>query len=70
MGTYAAHASGACAFAAATVGGCVIVAGGVVYGEPGLRSVEVYEEATGVWRRLPRACDLPHGLCFMGSALL
>jgi len=59
-----------CGFAAAAVGGCVIVAGGVAPGEPKPRSVEVYEEAAGVWRRLPRACDLPHELCFMGSALL
>ena len=58
-------------FAAAAVGGCVIVAGGRgALGAPGLRSVEVYEEAAGVWRRLPTACDLPHGLSSMGSALL
>ena len=51
-------------FAAAAVGGCVLVAGGT----QGLRSVEVYEEAAGVWRR-PK-CDLPRALCWMGSALL
>ena len=59
-------------FAAAAVGGCVIVAGGrgVAHQEPKLRSVEVYEEAAGAWRRLPRACDLTQGLYMMGSALI
>ena len=52
-------------FACASIGGCVIVAGGV-------RSVtcEVYEEALGRWRRLP--CNLPHDgqLFAMGCALM
>ena len=60
-----------CGFAAAAVGGCVIVAGGRgVLGQPALRSVEVYDEVAGLWRRLQRASDLPRKLCFMGSALL
>ena len=50
-------------FVRAAVGGCVIVAGG-----HGLSSAEVYEEATGVWRRLP--CDLPRAMSRMSSALL
>ena len=37
-----------------SVGGCIIVAGG--YGNE--NSMEVYEEALGVWRRLP--CTLPY----------
>ena len=56
-----------CGFACAAVGGCVIVAGGE--GVVG-RSVEVYDEATGVWRTLPTACQLPRGLMWMGSALM
>ena len=56
------------AYACAAVGGCVIVASGDGIGGASLSSVEVYEEATGVWRRLP--CDLPRALAGMGSALL
>ena len=55
------------AFACAALGGCVIVAGGRD-ADKALSSVEVYEEATGVWRMLP--CDLPQALAEMGSALL
>jgi hypothetical protein len=46
--------------ACAAVGGCVIVAS--------KKTAEVYEEALGRWRRLP--CSLPHGICWMGSALM
>ena len=54
-------------FACAAMGGCVIVAGG--RGDnTGLSSTEVYEEAAGLWRRLP--CDLPHALSNMGSVQL
>jgi hypothetical protein len=60
-----------CGCAAAAVGGCVIVTGGAaVQGGASLRSVEVYEEAAGVWRRLRPACNLPRELCWMGTALL
>jgi hypothetical protein len=52
-------------FTCATVGGCVIVAGGY-----GSTSVEVYEDALGRWRRLP--CDLPFDeeLGLMCSAMI
>jgi hypothetical protein len=52
-------------FACSAVGRCVIVAGGDVRG-----TAEVYEEALGLWRRLP--CSLPDhaGICWMGSALM
>jgi hypothetical protein len=50
-------------FACAAVVGCVIIAGGDAGG-----TVEVYEEALGRWRRLP--CSLPHGIRWMGSALM
>jgi hypothetical protein len=52
-------------FACAAIGGCVIVAGGDVS-----TTAEVYEEALGKWRRLPR--NLPHEtkLWWMGSALM
>ena len=56
------------AFACAAVGGGVVVAGGRHSGNTKLSSVEVYEEATGVWRRLP--CDLPRAMADMGSAPL
>jgi len=56
------------AFACAAVGGCVIVAGGHDNNYTGLSSAEVYEEATGVWRRLP--CNLPRAVCYMASAVL
>ena len=56
-------------FACEALGGCVVVAGGHGQTNPALlSSAEVYEEATGVWRRLP--CDLPRALLGMGSALL
>ena len=55
------------AFACAAVGGCVIVAGGSS-DDLDPSSAEVYEEATGVWRRLP--CNLPRATGYMGSALL
>jgi hypothetical protein len=51
-------------FACASIGGCVIVAGGL-----GSITAEVYEEALGRWRRLP--CDIPcdaDQLYGMGSA--
>jgi len=32
--------------------------------------VEVYEEAAGVWRKLPKACDMPRDMCQRGSALM
>ena len=57
------------AFACASIGGCVIVAGG----DRSL-TAEVYEEALGRWRRLP--CNLPHlddamhSLFASGSALM
>ena len=57
------------AFACASIGGCVIVAGG----DRSL-TVEVYEEALGRWRRLP--CNLPRlnnamrSLFAPGSALM
>ena len=54
-------------FACAAVGGCVIVVGGHGQTGPALSSAEVYEEATGVWRRLP--CVMPRALANMGSAL-
>ena len=52
-------------FACAAIGQCVIVAGGLHS-----RTVEVYEEALGLWRRLP--CSIPHEkkLYHMGSALM
>ena len=56
-----------CNFACAAVGRCVIVAGGQT-DDTRLSSAEVYEEAAGVWRRLP--CTLPRALSCMGSALL
>ena len=57
-------------FACAAVGACVIVAGGEIGDDDDydLSSVEVYEEATGVWRRLP--CDMPRAVSFMGSDVL
>jgi hypothetical protein len=55
-------------FACAAVGGCVIIAGGRAGDNTGLSSTEVYEEAAGLWRRLP--CDLPHALSNMGSVQL
>jgi hypothetical protein len=53
------------AFACAAIGGCVIVAGGVVS-----ITAEVYEEALGRWRRLPYS--LPHDgqLFALGNALM
>jgi len=53
-------------FASAVIDGCVIVAGGI----GSSRTVEVYEEALGRWRRLP--CNLPHvgGMSCMGSAVM
>ncbi len=58
-----------CGFACAAVGGCVIVAGGSSILGGGLHSsIEVYEEGTGVWRRMP--CNLPRAVHYMGSALL
>jgi hypothetical protein len=50
-------------FTSAAVAGCVIVAGGWRR-----KSAEVYDEVLDRWFRLPR--DLPHGLAWMGSALL
>jgi hypothetical protein len=57
-------------FACAAVGGCVIVAGGVISGSELTGPVEVYEEALGRWRRFP--CSLPDdaGVLWMGSALV
>ena len=54
-------------FACAAVGGCIIVVGGRGDNTT-LSSAEVYDEATGVWRRLP--CDLPRVMSHMGSAVL
>jgi len=59
---------GRVAFTCVAVGACVIVAGGRGIGDALLSSADVYEEATGVWRRLP--CDLPRAMSDMGSALL
>jgi len=52
-----------CDFSCATVGGCVIVAGGV-----GSTTAEVYEEGLGRWRQLP--CSLPHDMSWTGSTLM
>ena len=56
--------------ACVAVGGCVIAAGGAAPTSCHARSVEVYEEALGRWRRLP--CSLPDsaGSIWMGSALM
>ena len=54
-------------FACAAVGGCVIAAGGCGIGGD-LSSAEVFEEATGEWRRLP--CNMPRAVSYMGSAVL
>jgi hypothetical protein len=52
-------------FACASIGGCVIVAGGA-----DRNTVEVYQEGLRRWRQLP--CRLPDssGTGFMGSVLL
>jgi hypothetical protein len=52
--------------ACVAVGGCVIVAGGDDIGT----SVEVYEEALGLWRRLPCSLPLDAGRRWMDSALM
>jgi len=57
------------AFACEAIGGCVIVAGGGGSGSARLRTVEVYEEALGRWRKVPCSLDTEF-IWIAGSALL
>ena len=52
-------------FACVADGRCVLVAGGNFEG-----SVEVYEEALGRWRQLPRSLPDGAGAAWMGTALV
>ena len=56
-------------FACEAVGGCVIVAGGFNASEV-TRTVEVYEEALGHWRRLPCSLPIDAAVTWASSALM